>query len=242
LDGYIDRELDPVRSLEVEQHLEQCSACTGTVKERQALTHALRDPSLYHSAPAHLRRRVRAAVFSSAERRSPWALWQVFAVAASVVLGMLITWAVMRVQPGLPSKDLLADAVVASHVRSLLATHLLDVKGPDRHVIKPWFTGKLDYAPPVLDLEAQGFTLEGGRLDYVDQRKVASIVYKQRQHIINLFIWPVTPSEPEATAFLQRQGYHIVHWVRSGLSFWAISDLNEQELRDFAHLIREQAD
>jgi anti-sigma factor RsiW len=127
--------------------------------------------------------------------------------------------------------------VVSAHLRSLQGDRLIDVQSTDQHTVKPWFNGRLDVAPPVVDLTAQGFTLIGGRLDYVDAKPVAAIVYKRRAHVINLFVAPLMGSErlaPERRATIEQvQGFNIWRWTRSDLAFWAVSDINAEELREF---------
>jgi anti-sigma factor RsiW len=132
--------------------------------------------------------------------------------------------------------DVIVEAVVDDHVRSLMADHLFDVQSSDRHTVKPWFQGKLDFSPPVADVTASGFPLVGGRLDYVDGRPAAALVYRRQQHTINLFVSPaVTAPEPIESRTVR--GFHVRHWSRDGMSFWAISDLNDRELNDFVNAI-----
>jgi anti-sigma factor RsiW len=126
----------------------------------------------------------------------------------------------------------MAQQVVSSHIRSLQANHLSDIVSTDQHTVKPWFSGKLDFAPVVKDLAAQGFPLEGGRLDYLDNRPVAALVYKRRQHTINLFLWPTPGSDSGARTFSIR-GYNLAHWTRSHMAYWAVSDVNAGDLAEF---------
>jgi anti-sigma factor RsiW len=147
-------------------------------------------------------------------------------------------WAASRGPSTASGNDLLAREVVASHIRSLMLDgHRVDVKSSDRHEVKPWFLGKVDVAPEVKDLALEGFPLRGGRLDYIDDRPAAALVYERNKHVINVFTWrsSAKDSAPEA---LERQGYHLVHWVDGGRSFWVVSDLNAEELREFAELLR----
>jgi anti-sigma factor RsiW len=123
-----------------------------------------------------------------------------------------------------------ADELVAGHVRSLLASHLVDIATSDRHVVKPWFAGKVDFAPPVFDFADHGFPLVGGRLDYVHGRVVAALVYRRHQHIINVFVWP-EGSGPVITRELRHDGYNVAAWEQGGLELWAVSDVEPADLQ-----------
>jgi anti-sigma factor RsiW len=178
----------------------------------------------YYQAPAGLERNIRQNL-----RReiSPPALWRGIAIAASVLLMASIAWNIAML------RSRAATDVLSAHIRSLTGTHLFDVPSSDQHTVKPWFNGKLDFAPPVKDLD--GFPLLGGRLEYFDAHPAAALIYGRRNHTINLFIWP---SPPTAEVSQSQNGYHLESWSANGMTFWAVSDLNETELKEFMSLYR----
>jgi anti-sigma factor RsiW len=233
--AYIDEELDLVHTLDFEAHVQECAACAAALKRQEAVRAAVTAHAPYHSAAATLRATIerRAATqFGLVERpqSSPWwsARWLMLAAACAVLALVIVRF---PIGPG-PARDLSRE-IVDAHVRSLLATHLFDVPSSDQHTVKPWFAGKLDYAPEVRDLSSVGFALTGGRLDYVHGRTVAALVYRRRQHTINVFVWPAHESD-RAPRLEERDGYHVISWVRGGMTWWAVSDLNAAELKELA--------
>jgi len=138
-----------------------------------------------------------------------------------------------------PVDEHVLQDVIAGHVRSLMANHLTDVLSADQHTVKPWFEGHVDFAPPVPDLTAQGFPLVGGRLDYLDKRPVAALVYRRQQHAINLFVWPALPGVTQPASTVTHHGYNLVQWTIAGMTYWAVSTLNAQEMEVFAHAVQQ---
>jgi anti-sigma factor RsiW len=161
-----------------------------------------------------------------------------WAVGATIVALGVTAALIMTLLKRPSGSQLLAEEAVASHIRSLMADHLTDVASSDQHTVKPWFNGKLDFAPVVKDLTTQGFPLTGGRLDYLNNRRVAALLYKRGEHTINLFEWPSAEPDSNVTT-LGLKGYNVLHWTQAGISYWAVSDLNAAELADFARKQRE---
>lgn len=169
-----------------------------------------------------------------ARRPSPQATWRWLALAASVAVVAIGSWRLGAARAG---AAVLADEVVASHVRSLMPGHLSDVVSTDQHTVKPWFDGKLDFSPPVHDFAGRGYPLLGGRLDYLDGRPVAALVYGRRQHVVSVFIWPAQKPEGQA-APVTRNGYHVLHWATPEFSYWVTSDIGLAELKEFGGMLR----
>lgn len=237
LGAYIDQELDAAARVDVEGHLQTCPACRVRHDRQRALSAALREQLPTFEAPDLLRARVEGAVKgASAERASmPVRRWRWAAVAASVLFVITAGYAALGPRRTASPQNTIAQEVLSSHVRSLMPEHLTDVASNDQHNVKPWFDGRLDYSPPVYDLAAHGFPLIGGRLDYVNGRPVAALAYQRRKHVINLFVWPTEAADARAPE-ITRRGYHLLHWTRAGMTYWAVSDLNGDELREFARL------
>jgi anti-sigma factor RsiW len=240
LHPYADDELDLVRHVEIEQHLSQCAGCAEEEQRLRSLRAALASPSLYHAAPAALRAPLQSTVVSPA--REPRRSWlRPIAIAAGILLliGTSATVGILLSRGRQAGEGRIEDWVIASHVRSLQVDHLTDVVSTDRHTVKPWFHDKLDFSPQVPDLSASGFALSGGRLDYLADHTVAALVYKRGLHAINVFTWPAAESRERAVRDLDRQGFHVRTWQHSGMNYWAISDLNDQDLDQFVRLFQE---
>ena len=263
MDGYLDGELDPITSQTIEQHLRECPNCDQAYKTHGSLIRAVGNATPYYKASAELRERIQSSLREKIVERpmrnvaqdaqplfrrrqpAPQTLvfgipWNWLGLAAAIILAAIIGWNLLpRLQrPG--ADQFLATQLIASHVRSLMANHLTDVASSDQHTVKPWLDAKLDFAPPVVDLAGEGFPLVGGRLDYLDNRTVAALVYQRRKHFINLFVWPVTSEANSMPKAISRQGYHLFHWVKADFNYWAVSDVNEDDLQTFRHLLEEQ--
>jgi anti-sigma factor RsiW len=256
MDGYMDGELDPITSQAVEQHLQDCGRCEQAYKTHGSLIRAIGNATPYFKAPVELRERIQsslrketaqhpvrngvpgAQVLFHERQPEPRSVlsqipWNWLGLAAALVFAAIIIFNVVpRLQrPG--ADQFLATQLIASHVRSLMANHLTDVASSDQHTVKPWLDAKLDFAPPVVDLSSDGFPLIGGRLDYLDNRPVAALIYERRKHFINLFVWPAGSNTIGATNAMSHQGYQLLHWVDSDFNYWAVSDVNANDLQTF---------
>jgi anti-sigma factor RsiW len=244
--GYVDGELDLSRTIEMETHLQVCAECAQELERLQALRAALQRGSLAYAAPEGLRERIQSSLRTSAptevrERSGGWPGLQLFRWAGAFAVLALCAVTAWQLLPGLrgrTSDQQLAAEVLTSHVRSLEASHLMDVPSTDQHTVKPWFDGKLDFSPPVEDLASDDFPLVGGRLDYLEGRQVAALVYQRRKHFINVFVWPSAAGSSSTQTLEPRQGYNMMRWSRGGFQFWAVSDVNAQDLSDFVRLLQ----
>ena len=237
--AYLDGELDVAGARALEQHLHECPTCTQLHRRHQELSTRLQDGSLHFTPPTGLERRIRAALPRARPfRRQLYVLgWRIVGVAAGVAFVAVTSWNLALALHRPAAEEELAREIIAGHVRALQADHLTDVASSDQHTVKPWFAGKLDFSPVVVDLAEQGFPLVGGRLDYLEDHAVAALVYHRRQHTINLFIWP-TADAPAAARTLDRHGYHVIHWAAGGLTYWAVSDVQVDDLAAFAEAYR----
>jgi anti-sigma factor RsiW len=241
--GYADGELDLRTSLDIEQHLKDCPSCAREYEGGVVLRAALKEKLPYYQASTALRKRVHSSVraairterYSRSRLGSVSTAWRWPVAAAAALLVAILARGLI---PG-PSSvgDVLGRQVVASHVRSLMANHLTDVLSSNQHTVKPWFDGKLDFAPVVLDLSPQGFPLFGGRLDYIDGHPVAALVYHDHLHVINLFTWPSAHTPDSEKRMATYDGYNSIYWTQSGMEYWAVSDVAPPELERFAQLV-----
>lgn len=240
LHGYLDGELDAVRAQEFERHLESCAQCVEQLEAQEAMRSRLQAGKLYEAAPRQLAVRLRAELAGTREKKS-WGslrLWKwatATAVAAALVLAVI---AATNLRSGRGEDALVAEALDA-HVRALQPGHLTDVLSTDQHTVKPWFDGKLDYVPPVKNFSESGFPLVGARLDVLQGKSVATLVYGRRKHYISLFVWVPKSGEAEPARSGSRNGYQWVYWSAQGMEFCAVSDVSAGDLQNLAELMRE---
>ena len=230
LNALVDGELDAGHARDVEVHVARCARCAAQLESLRNLRQALKESKLRYSAPASLRLNVARRISPpiSTERRTllkGFALGSLLSATAAASLSLLLVRGA--------SDDVIIREAVSAHLRSLQAEHLTDVLSSDRHTVKPWFNGRIDLAPPVIDLTAQGFTLLGGRLDYIDGKPVAAIVYRRRVHVINLFVAQQTTEGARKPQFAMVQGFNVCRWSSEGLDLTVVSDLNRDELEEF---------
>jgi anti-sigma factor RsiW len=238
LHAYVDDELDVARSLEVQQHVKACANCAKKMNSLKSLHSAFKESDLTYNAPASLRRSAQKMAGISRERQTPhlfdlqW-LWKWLAVGSLTVAVI----AIVTRPAGISPNDELTGEVVSSHVRSLMAGHLTDVLSSDKHTVKPWFAGKLDFSPGVTDFADQGFSLIGGRLDYIEGRAVAALVYQHNKHFINVFIWPATNTSALTSG--NYHGYNILSFDANGFHYSLVSDMDETGMNQLADLLGE---
>jgi anti-sigma factor RsiW len=232
LHGYFDNELDAVDATAFERHLEWCSECIYEVDALESLRSFLNGELLYERAPASFRKRVLAGLSSPSPVSTPptSTQWRWLAIATAILMFVYAGWRVVTVQLGDNYETVLVAEVVDAHLRSLQPGHLTDVTSSDRHTVKPWFDGKLDFSPPVRDFDDQGFPLQGGRLDIVEGQAIAALVYSRRKHVVSVFIWPTREKDGSPHAG-SRRGYQWVDWRKDGMEFFAVSDVAPADLQ-----------
>jgi mycothiol system anti-sigma-R factor len=244
LHGYVDGELDAARAADFERHLLSCPQCVDALEAQESLRASIQQAGLYERAPATLRRRISAELSASAPAPAApkisfqRAAWRWLAVAAALLLAASLGWWLTSHGNVNSVETAYISAFVDAHLRSLQPGHLDDVVSTDQHTVKPWFDGKLDFAPPVRDFATQDFPLQGGRLDVVHGHTVAVLVYGRRKHVINVFIWPTAErdSPPQSGSQL---GYNWIDWRRNGMEMCAVSDVNSADLDALRQLLME---
>ena len=231
INGLLDDELDAANVIKVEMHLSTCAGCSETLRRLEAVRDAVGAPELRYAAPASLRARIEdttsvPAVSPSPPGRLAATSWFAGGAVSALAASLALMVALPRTeQPGLEGQ------LVSSHVRSLLAQHLVDIPTSNQHVVRPWFNGKTDYTPPAPEMADVGFPLVGGRLDVIDGRVVPTVIYRRRLHTINLFVLPA--GSEEASKAIRLDGYSLVEWSQGGLKFAAVSDIDAGDLDRF---------
>jgi anti-sigma factor RsiW len=261
--GYLDGELDAITNREIEPHLRDCDKCAHACEDERNLIRAIVGGAPYFKARAELRQSIQSSLrgvvagpplggvsdekytrVSSRRSERPAMVfapqWSWLALAAAIIAAAIVAVNFVPRWQGSHGEQFLATQLIASHVRSLMANHLTDVASSDQHTVKPWLDTKLDFAPAVFDLTNDGFPLIGGRLDYIEKRPVAALVYQRRKHFINLFIWPAESVTTAANETISRQGYQLVNWIDGDFIYWAVSDVSESDLQLFKQSFEKQ--
>jgi anti-sigma factor RsiW len=244
LHGYIDDELDAAHAFAFEQHVATCAECTAELARYREMKMLLSKEEVRWPVPYGLRAKIREVIDAETfvplrpnhigTRTRSQTLLRLFDLVRqwSFVPSLAALSAALFLVITLPvQKNPLQEQLLSSHVRSLLVNHLTDVATSDQHTVKPWFNGKIDFSPPVVDLATEGFPLVGGRVDYVGNRVVAVLVYRRHGHVINLFIWPSSLSESVSAS--ERDGYNFLSWSKDGLIYWAVSDTAAGDIDKF---------
>jgi len=246
LEANADGELDLVGHLELEAHLRACPECARRAEGIRARRNALRESLPRFTAPPRLRERILAQSRAEAVAAAPpprrfrtgWPLWNLAGMAASLAFALLIGFAWGQARSRANS---IWEEAASAHVRSLQTGHLMDVASTDQHTVKPWFAGKIDFSPPVTDLAEAGFPLVGGRLERIDGREAAALVYHRRLHTINVFVWPAADA-PLSPGRRAKNGYNAESWTHAGLNFLAVSEIPAAELDQFVGEFRKKTE
>ncbi len=240
LHGYFDDELDTLSAAEFERHLENCRECTAALELLNSLRSSLNASHLYVKTPPTLRNKVLADVHSTkpASKTPAYTPWHWLAIAAAILLTAAAGWQIVSTRRGSDQDTVIAAEAIDAHLRSLQPGHLTDVISTDQHTVKPWFDGKLNFAPPVHDFAEQGFPLQGGRLDVIHGRTIAALVYGRRKHLVSTFIWPTSEQDSPPRAG-SGQGYQWITWRKGGMEFCVVSDVSSGDLQELQRLINE---
>ena len=236
INAFVDGELDLASQLEMEERMRLDATVRAEVEGLRQLREAIREGADYHAAPAALRQRVAGLVAPQGPASTPpsavaaavhrWLAWRPLAASFGLVAMLAVALNLALLRP--PADDRLLDDVVASHVRSTLGQHLVDVASSEHHVVKPWLSSKLDFSPPVNELQVPGSVFLGARIDYLDGHPVAALVYRQGEHVVNSFVWP-SATKDSMPNFSSVRGFETAHWSQGGMNHWVISDVNRAE-------------
>jgi anti-sigma factor RsiW len=244
LDAFVDSELDAVTTRDMEWHLQECAACARQLAARKAMQRSLLQHLPRYRAPEDLSMPVG---LMQPVRENFWRA-AAFSVAACLIVAIaVILWFLLSTAPQARPNDVaLASWIVNNHLRSLQlgaeGGRLIEIASSDRHTVKPWFAGKLPFAPIVRDLTAQGFPLVGGRVEMIDREPAAALVYRRDKHWVSLIMWPASSPDSLAVSIPAEAGYHVIHWIQDGMNCWAVTDAETEELRKFTDAFRSPVD
>jgi anti-sigma factor RsiW len=243
LNAYIDGELDVASTAELESHIEASPVLRQELERLSALRQALQTHATRFHVPAQVSESLFSTIPGSAEpilsRVSP--RWRTVAIGSAASAAAIFLWSFGSVFMARDTRSVIIDEAVSAHVRSLMADHLTDLASSERHSVKPWLSNRLDFAPPVHEFSGDGFLLVGARLDYIAGKPAAAIVYRHRQHLINVFVQPAPSGGEDSTEFLNHRGYNSVSFESDGMSYRAISDLNQHDLSQLANLLKRES-
>lgn len=244
LHGYLDHELDAAHAMQVARHLESCEPCGAAHALDLQLRSMVRNNAPRYPAPAHLRAKILATIGGSRHetRLRGWLAAEWLRLGASFAVAALLTWGITYHFVVPSQAEMLMGEVVAAHVRGVLTGRLTDVASSDRHTVKPWLSARLDFSPPVADFSDEGFPLIGGRLDYLDGRPIAVLLYQYRNHVISVFVWPNGSGGQVETSQESRKGYNMTRWAWAGFRYHVVSDLAGEQLDRFVTLLQAPAD
>ena len=242
LEAYVDGEMELTRQLDLEAHLAGCTACKKAAETATKFRNAIHMNMPVYKAPPELKAKVQAVLRKESKSETGWisAIRRPLLCAAAVLVVCVLSVAAWMTTSHDKERALIAQAIW-NHSHSLLVDHLLDVTASDQHVVKAWFTGKLGYGPPVVDLSEAKYQLAGGRLDMLENRQVAAIVYRHQDHVINEFVWPAANRTIDFDV-QSHQGYSMCGWNKSGFNYLIVSDLSQADTEEFEDQIRERTE
>jgi len=239
LEAYVDGELAEAERVQLRDHLADCPECGPEATALEHLRDGIRQSAPVYRAPEALRSEIRFALrrqaATSARGARPAPGW--LAYAASILLAVAVGSGGTLLITGERQEDAVANELIDSHLRSLLGNHLTDVASSDQHTVKPWFAGRSELSPPAVDLAGEGFPLVGGRLDLIAGKPIPALVYRRREHVVNVFVLPASRGDLAKT--LTRRGYGLRHWDEGDLGFWAVTDAAPSELAEFERVFRD---
>jgi anti-sigma factor RsiW len=244
LHPYIDGEIDAASAIELESQIEASAALRQEMHRLLALRSVVETHATRFNAPSRLTKSLHAAFPGARTDSIPLGVsswWRTLAIGTTAAAVALILWSLGSTFLGRDARGVVIEEIVSAHIRSLMVDHLTDLASAERHSVKPWLSNRLDFAPPVHEFAGEGFVLLGARLDYISEKPAAAIVYRYRQHIVNVFVWPVPVSSDRSIEFSAHRGYNSATFESDGMRYWAVSDLNQKELGQLAKLILGQA-